>query len=134
MSLCCLLFAPTVEIRVNEDASRYIGALCGLGYDMETKRPIYIDNDIECAFDVNIDIADITSVNLLRTAVNMVIGSEEAASTWTTDAKKLRNLQNLACNRLLNLAERRREYVPVQHFNNPGRWNQVRLYKGNFLF
>jgi hypothetical protein len=126
MSLCCLLFAPTAEVRVSRDGARYVGVLCGLGYDKEMRRPIYVDDDIECAFDVNIDYADMNSVNLLRTIVNMVIGSEEAANAWTTDPKKFRNLQNLACNRLLDLIERKREYMPVEHFQNPGRWNQVR--------
>jgi HrpA-like RNA helicase len=65
-NLCCLLFAPTIEIRVNEKQNRYIGAVCGLGYDNLTKAPLYTDNDIECTFDVQIDMKDIAMVKILE--------------------------------------------------------------------
>lgn len=56
-SICCLLFSPQVEFRTDEKRTRFIGALCGLGYD--SQGPIYTDNDVETAFDVNIDMQDV---------------------------------------------------------------------------
>lgn len=63
-SVCCLLFAPTIELRKNEKETFFSGALCGLGFDAETGQPIYKDNDIECAFDVIIDPMDLVMVGL----------------------------------------------------------------------
>ena len=60
-SICCLLFSPQVEFRTDEKKTRFIGALCGLGYD--SQGPIYTDNDIETAFDVNIDMHDVVMVS-----------------------------------------------------------------------
>jgi hypothetical protein len=59
-SICCLLFSPQVEFRVDPRKKLYTGALCGLGYDQEGA--IYTDNDIECAFDIEIDLNDIKHV------------------------------------------------------------------------
>jgi len=61
-SICCLLFSSNIELRLDDKCTRYTGALCGLGYDEENKCPLYTDNDIECTFDVNIDLKDITMV------------------------------------------------------------------------
>lgn len=61
-TICCLLFAPTIELRTNDKGTMFTGALCGLGYDSDTGAPIYKDNDIECAFDVIVDHRDMASV------------------------------------------------------------------------
>lgn len=63
-TICCLLFAPTIEIRRSEKSDAFTGAICGLGYDEDTRAPIYKDNDIECCFDVNIDSNDMVMVGL----------------------------------------------------------------------
>lgn len=61
-AICCLLFSPRAEMRVDERGTRYTGALCGLGYDEKNRKAINSDNDIECAFDVKIDMNDLTMV------------------------------------------------------------------------
>lgn len=62
-TVCCLLFAPIIEIRRSEKGAFFTGALCGLGFDEDTNTSIYKDNDIECAFDVIIDHHDLAMVN-----------------------------------------------------------------------
>lgn len=64
-SICGLLFAPTIELRTNKRKTMFTGALCGLGFDENKNTPIYTDNDIELAFDVQIDVNDIIMVNYL---------------------------------------------------------------------
>lgn len=41
-----------------------IGAICGLGYDPETLRPLFVENDIEIKFDIVIDHNLLNKVNL----------------------------------------------------------------------
>lgn len=41
-----------------------IGAICGLGYDPETLRPLFEANDIEITFDVTMDHNLLNKVNL----------------------------------------------------------------------
>lgn len=81
-AICCLLFSPFIEIRVDSSETFYTGALCGLGYDDLNRMAIYTDNDIECIFDSIIDKRDIAMINSLRMAINMVIGCEEEVLSW----------------------------------------------------
>ena len=52
-------------LRVDPKAKKYTGALCGLGFDKEAKRPIYLENDIEDVFEVDFNSADLKKVSLL---------------------------------------------------------------------
>ena len=82
-SICCLLFSPCIEIRVDDKENFFTGALCGLGYDELNRAPIYIDNDIECIFDSKIDMRDFSMINDVRMSINMVIGCEKEVESWT---------------------------------------------------
>ncbi len=71
--LCCLLFAPFVEMRADEKTkSYYSGVLCGLGFDEKNRVPIYADNDIECTFDVKFDTIDLEMVRLSKELIHHV--------------------------------------------------------------
>ena len=50
------------ESRVDQEMEQYTGALCGLGFDQESKDPIHPDHDIELMFDAQIDESDIDQV------------------------------------------------------------------------
>nr|CAD7447198.1 unnamed protein product [Timema bartmani] len=65
-ALMALLFAPRAEIRVNDTGTKYIGALCGLGYDIDTDMPLFPEHDMEVRFDVEINIQDLQEINMLR--------------------------------------------------------------------
>ena len=64
ISLCLLMFAPAVELRVDEVNKKYSGALCGLGFDEDERKAIYTDNDIEDVFECDFDNDDINRVCL----------------------------------------------------------------------
>ncbi|RMZ95878.1 ATP-dependent RNA helicase TDRD9 [Brachionus plicatilis] len=125
-SICTLLFAPSIELRTDHNETMFTGALCGLGFDEQTSMPIYTDNDIELAFDVQIDVNDIIMINSVRMAINMVIGSEQEVQTWTNDEKNLRILQQKACEKLLRLFLRNRTKIQPTYYSKPHRWNQIR--------
>jgi len=40
-----------------------IGAICGLGYDPETSRPLFAESDIEITFDTVMDHTFLNKVN-----------------------------------------------------------------------
>lgn len=41
-----------------------IGAICGLGYDPVSIKPLFVENDIEIKFDIVIDHSLLNKVNL----------------------------------------------------------------------
>lgn len=48
--------------RTNEERSCYTGALCGLGWNSQTKEAVLPEQDIELTFDVKFDVEDISEV------------------------------------------------------------------------
>ena len=62
VSLCLMIFSPSVELRVDRVDKKYTGALCGLGYDKDKQRPIHLENDIEDTFEVEFDSKDLKQV------------------------------------------------------------------------
>jgi ATP-dependent RNA helicase TDRD9 len=62
VSLCLLAFSPQVELRICKKLKCYTGALCGLGFDREANKPLYIENDIEDQFQVKFESHEIKEV------------------------------------------------------------------------
>lgn len=122
-TICCLLFSPIVEFRLDDKKTCLTGALCGLGAD--SNGAIYTDNDIEMTFDVSIDMNDINLVNQVRLAINNVIGNEEQARQWTNDDTNLKNLQRRNCQILLDVIQRPRKSVEPKYPYKPHKWNQI---------
>lgn len=61
-ALICLIFAPKIELRRNTGGTRYVGALCGLGYDTKTEASMLPEHDMEVHFDTEVRIEDMQSV------------------------------------------------------------------------
>ncbi|XP_060863705.1 LOW QUALITY PROTEIN: probable ATP-dependent RNA helicase spindle-E [Metopolophium dirhodum] len=73
----CMMFSPCVEIRYNSSYTKMIGAICGLGYNPETCRPLFEDNDIEITFDTVIDLNFLKKINVIRMLLNRCVNPED---------------------------------------------------------
>lgn len=69
-SLIILIFTPYMELRRDLLGVRYIGALCGLGYDHATGLSLYPEHDLQNTFDVEITMNDLRTV---RSSLNIQI-------------------------------------------------------------
>ncbi|XP_071787183.1 ATP-dependent RNA helicase TDRD9-like [Asterias amurensis] len=121
-SLVCMLFAPAIELRTDKDNTRLTGALCGLGYDPESKGAVLPDHDIEVTFDSVIVNQDIADINGIRTAINIAIGSEEAMKGWGPTA--IMKIQQAAKDEMLQLFLKRRVAAEPVHFGRAYLWQQ----------
>ncbi|XP_012935222.1 ATP-dependent RNA helicase TDRD9 [Aplysia californica] len=121
-ALVTLMFAPYVEYRTDPKCERYIGALCGLGYD-EENQSILPDHDIDLVFETTFDNEDIVLINHVRMAVNASVGSNDTMAGWSVDT--FISIQKRARETLLQLLKKQREAVEPQAFRNMYEWNQV---------
>lgn len=110
--LMSLLFAPRVEFRVDYERKQYVSALCGLGYDENTKHPHDPDNDMEITFDCFIDNADITKINLIRYNISDVLSSESNFAEICGHAlfQKQQKIRAM----VLELLSRQRVVIPIK--------------------
>ena len=129
VSLCLLIFAPIVELRVNKFRQCYTGALCGLGVD-KLGKPLWMENDSEDVFEVNINDSDIRRINHIRDIINTTLSND--SNMLKADPKILRKFQKDNRKSILSLlqscsSEVRKIAEPIST-DKPYIWDRVRLH------
>ncbi|XP_030890101.1 ATP-dependent RNA helicase TDRD9, partial [Leptonychotes weddellii] len=125
-ALLSALFAPVMELRVDQDGKCYTGVLCGLGWNPTTGAPILPEHDIELAFDVQFNVEDIIEINILRAAINKLVCDGPNGLKFL-GPERIAQLQDNARQKLLGLffqLKPRQRVVPRWH-EKPYEWNQV---------
>ncbi|XP_029453911.1 ATP-dependent RNA helicase TDRD9 isoform X2 [Rhinatrema bivittatum] len=125
-ALLSMLFAPVMELRVDQSGREFTGTLCGLGCNTKDGTPVFPEHDLELTFDVRVDVDDIVEINIIRTAINNLVCSR------TNDLPNLcqertAKLQEEARQKLLNLIckQKPREIIIPKWHEKPYEWNQV---------
>lgn len=123
--LLALLFCPTAELRTDREKKRYVGALCGLGWDSESPDadPAFPEHDMEVTFDTEFDVEDLKMINGVRIAINLALANDQAVADWGPDA--VLKIQKSARQKLLNLIRRPRKSVTNDPYPRVYRWRQV---------
>nr|XP_056707227.1 ATP-dependent RNA helicase TDRD9 [Euleptes europaea] len=126
-ALLSMLFAPVIDLRVDESRRRYTGVLCGLGWNHALGTPIFQDHDMELAFDVQINADDITQINILRKAINKLV-SDGPKGLIHLGKERITHLQNVARQNLLSLIckPKPREIISPKWYANPYEWGQLK--------
>nr|XP_028564145.1 ATP-dependent RNA helicase TDRD9 [Podarcis muralis] len=124
-ALLAMLFAPVIDLRVDESRNRYIGVLCGLGWNYSLGVPILSDHDMEFMFDVKIDADDITQINIIRIAINKLV-SDGPNGLMHFGQERIAQLQDATRQKLLGLIckSKPREVVPPKFYPKPYEWSQ----------
>lgn len=124
-SLVCLIFAPTIELRVNESRTSLVGALCGLGVDKLTGQPLFRDHDMEVTFDTEITIEDLQEVNRLRYWMNIAMYTDEGEDTPDTGPRDIIKCQNKIKSFLFALLKKKRKPQEICAARRQFQWNQL---------
>lgn len=88
-ALICLFFSPMVEMRCDPDFTRFTGALCGLGYEKDSKRALNGDKDMEITFDVEISLDMLVKINKVRFWLSRFLAPEMHQKRMQPEEKKL---------------------------------------------
>uniref|UniRef100_K7E5Z1 ATP-dependent RNA helicase TDRD9 n=1 Tax=Monodelphis domestica TaxID=13616 RepID=K7E5Z1_MONDO len=125
-ALLSMLFAPVMELRVDQSGKCYTGALCGLGWNPTTGTPILPEHDIELAFDVQLNVEDIVEINILRAAINKIVCDGPNGCMYL-GPERIAQLQDNARQKLLGLfcKLKPREIIVPTWYEKTYDWNQV---------
>ncbi|XP_069713135.1 ATP-dependent RNA helicase TDRD9 [Phaenicophaeus curvirostris] len=123
LALISMLFAPTIELRVDGSRKSFTGALCGLGWSQTCQAPLLPENEMELTFDVRFGVEDITEINILRIAINELLRECEERS----EQERIRQLQQNVRQKFLSLICRSkpRDIIAPTWYGKPFAWNQV---------
>ncbi|CAB1330971.1 unnamed protein product [Coregonus sp. 'balchen'] len=123
-ALITMLFTPAIELRTNEERTSYTGALCGLGWNVQSQPAVLPEHDMELAF-VKFDCV-LCWINALRGAINRLV-CEGPNGPLHLGPDRIKSLQEDCRERLISLFTKsppREDLVPVYH-EEPKQWNQV---------
>ncbi|KFO74837.1 Putative ATP-dependent RNA helicase TDRD9, partial [Cuculus canorus] len=123
LALLSMLFAPTIELRVDGSRKHFTGALCGLGWSQTCQAPLLPENEMELTFDVHFGLEDIAEINILRIAINELLHECEVYS----EQERMRQLQQNVRQKFLSLickSKPQDTIAPTWH-GKPFAWNQV---------
>ncbi|XP_077323696.1 ATP-dependent RNA helicase TDRD9 isoform X1 [Lithobates pipiens] len=122
-ALITMLFAPVIELRVDDMRREYTGALCGLGWHCRNLA-VWPEHDIELAFDVRFTTEDLVKINMIRSAINRLVCYSLGGSVSIECTGRL---QEDIREQLLSLFQKEEpcEVIPVKCFENMYQWNQV---------
>ncbi|XP_010176095.2 ATP-dependent RNA helicase TDRD9-like [Antrostomus carolinensis] len=123
LALLSMLFAPAIELRVDDSGKYFTGVLCGLGWSPTCGAPLLPENDMELTFDVRFGVEDILEINILRTAINKVLCECAVCS----GQERMTQLQEDVRQKLLRLIckSKPRDIIVPTWYKNPYAWNQV---------
>nr|CAD7401835.1 unnamed protein product [Timema cristinae] len=124
-ALMALLFAPRAEIRVNDMGTKYIGALCGLGYDIDTDMPLFPEHDMEVRFDVEINIQDLQDINMLRFWMSNATSLDEGETALIGNSINIVKCQHKIRGFLNTLLHRKRKSQELSSGKKQYAWNLV---------
>ncbi|ELK28630.1 Putative ATP-dependent RNA helicase TDRD9 [Myotis davidii] len=125
-ALLSMLFAPVMELRVDQEGKSYTGVLCGLGWNPTTGAPILPEHDMELAFDVQFSVEDVVEINILRAAINKLV-CDGPNGARHLGPERVAQLQDSVRQKLLGLfcqLKPRARTVPKWP-DKPYEWNQV---------
>ncbi|XP_056401543.1 ATP-dependent RNA helicase TDRD9 isoform X2 [Hyla sarda] len=123
-ALISMLFAPVIELRVDDNRREYTGVLCGLGWQY-SNLAVWPEHDIELAFDVSIKVDDIVKINQIRSDINKIVCQSVDGTIGGSD--RMARLQEAVQDNLLNLfqQEKPRDVINAKWYNKLYQWNQV---------
>ncbi|XP_039392318.1 ATP-dependent RNA helicase TDRD9 isoform X5 [Mauremys reevesii] len=125
-ALLSMLFAPVIELRVDESGRSFTGVLCGLGWNQSLGTPLLPEHDMELAFDVQFGMDDIVEINILRTAINKLVCDGPNGPRYFGQ-ERIAQLQENAREKLLGLIckSKPRQVIAPKWYGKPYDWNQV---------
>ncbi|XP_066428512.1 ATP-dependent RNA helicase TDRD9 [Eleutherodactylus coqui] len=122
-ALVSMLFAPMIELRVDDKRREYTGVLCGLGWQ-NSNVAVWPEHDIELAFDVRFQVDDLMKINQIRSAINKIVCQSFDGTIGGRDRTAW--LQEAARENLLSLfQEKPREVIQAKWYDKFYHWNQV---------
>ncbi|KAF1740391.1 hypothetical protein MXB_28, partial [Myxobolus squamalis] len=101
LELLAILFTPVAIMRRDIYGARYSGAICGLGYDLDSKNGLLPTNDIEIVFPFVFDNSDLETVhvNVIRSYISNTLGGNLDSSS--TSQRYINLCQEAAVNKII---------------------------------
>ena len=122
-ALLALIFCPTAELRRDDNKTRYLSALTGLGFDSERQEPYYGERDALIPIDFVLSVEDLESINQLRYCMSQMLMTEPENNVPVLVGFQkelaMKKIQNL----VLEIVNKKRAFMEVVDLIDGFNWN-----------
>ncbi|KAM3962437.1 tudor domain containing 9 protein spindle E [Aphomia sociella] len=123
-AIISLLFCPAAELRRDEDGTRYVSALCGLG-SAANGVPYFPEHDLLVTIDADFAVEDIGLINHVRHLMDYMLYCSEGQELPTADDEFRLQVPSVIRKDLMNLLLKRRKHRESQMVPNAWEWKSV---------
>lgn len=126
-ALMALIFCPTCQIIKDEDETRAVSILAGLGFDKTTGESLYTEHDMALSLDVVITDEDIANINALRYTMDSILHTDQDQTVPKFGDASIQVLKVNVKQFIIKILEAERKFMDVRHASNDFGWKPMDL-------
>ncbi|KAH8358780.1 hypothetical protein KR093_002465 [Drosophila rubida] len=124
-ALMTMLFCPTVQIKCNQERTKYVCLLAGLGFDPKTMKPYFEEHDMLVNLDVSILKDDIRIINQMRYNIDSMFYNSDVNELPTISDEGRVLIFNQLHPLLIRLLSKDRSFVERHVSNSEYVWEEM---------
>ncbi|XP_055626339.1 probable ATP-dependent RNA helicase spindle-E [Toxorhynchites rutilus septentrionalis] len=121
-ALMTLLFCPTCQLKKDEEKTRVVSLVAGLGCDKTTGQSLYPEHDLALALDVVISDDDISNINALRYTMDSILHTDQDQTIPKFGDVSIEKLKVSVKHIIIKILETERKFLDVRHAPNNYSW------------
>ncbi|XP_055533952.1 probable ATP-dependent RNA helicase spindle-E [Wyeomyia smithii] len=121
-ALMALIFCPTCQLKKDEDETRVVSILAGLGMDKSTGEALYPEHDIALTLDVVLTDEDISQINALRYTIDSILHTDHDQTMPKFNNVSIEKLKLNIKGFIIKILEAERKFLDVRHAPNDYAW------------
>ncbi|XP_058458626.1 probable ATP-dependent RNA helicase spindle-E [Malaya genurostris] len=121
-ALMALIFCPTCQLKKDDDETRVVSILCGLGMDSSTGDAMYPEHDLTMSLDVVLTDEDISQINALRYTIDSILLTDQDQTMPKFNNVSIEKLKLNIKGFIIKILETERKFLDVRHAPNDYAW------------
>lgn len=123
--LMALIFCPTCQLKKDEEETRVVSILTGLGCDKNTGESLFPEHDLALTLDVVLTDDDITEINALRYTMDTILHTDQDQTVPKFGDVSIENLKAKVKQYIIKILEHERKFMDIRHAPNDYDWKLV---------
>ncbi|XP_065082926.1 probable ATP-dependent RNA helicase spindle-E [Ochlerotatus camptorhynchus] len=120
--LMALIFCPTCQVKKDEEGTRVVSLLTGLGFDKTTGESLYPEHDLAMTLDIVLSDDDIVEINALRYTMDTILHTDQDQTVPKFGDISIENLKAKVKQYIIKILEHERKFMDIRHAPNDYSW------------
>lgn len=122
-ALMALIFCPNCQVKKDEEETRVVSLLTGLGFDKNTGESFFAEHDLAMTLDIVLTDDDIVEINALRYTMDTILHTDQNQTAPKFGDVSIENLKAKVKQYIIKILEHERKFMDIRHAPNDYSWN-----------